>query len=239
MFPSVYARKAFTLIEVVIVLFIVALMGTISTQILRNSFELKEVISKKDSTYHESRLVISKMTNELSQAFVRWEKNKEVTNQVSDTVFMGEDNGDRDTITFNSFSHFRYLKDKKESDQNKIMYYTEENEEGVRVLYRKEMTHFSEGTDDEGISYPLLTGVTMFNLEYCDGTKGEWRNAWSSQSIEYTVPTPMAVSLKLEIAPNPENEESRIAFRALIPIEWELQRTTGPGEIHKACEELE
>ncbi len=213
-------------------------MSVIVTQLLMNSFDLKDLITKKDTTYHEARIVISKMGNELSQAFIRKENNSPEENKAtSDVVFIGEDNGDRDTITFNSFSHFRYLKDKKESDQNKIVYYSEENEEGIRVLYRKETTHFTEGSEDNSIIYPILKGISHFDLEYCDGSKGEWRPAWNSQSIEYTNPLPIAVSLKLEITPDKENEENRITFRTLIPIEWELQRTAGIGEVHKACEE--
>jgi len=211
-------NKGFTLLEVLIAVFILALMAMMIWQITNNSYRGTEKASQYDDIYQYGRVALSKLEADLSQAFLPGPTGIPPI----ETSFKGEDQGDSDTANFISFSNVRMIKDEKVSDQIEVGYSISncpDTEEKIGCLMRRTSAVIDKDVKEGGKSYPIAEGIKSFNLEYYDAVKQEWVGSWSSEDPANPNKLPRAVKIALSFNdPKKEGEEITFSTAVMIPL---------------------
>ena len=209
-------NDGFTLIEVLLAVFI----GSIVLTVLYASFfqinKAKARIEEELDLYHEARVVMSKITGDLADAFPRGLVNSGQTN-VTTPFFYGVKEGDKSRLIFNSLSHAP-TQDARESDQTQISYFLEPIEDSdLFALMRRDNPTMESETG--GTQYALSERVSGFNLTYLaknpeSGETGEYLTEWNSND---TLSLPVAVSVNVSLR-NPRGEDVQFSTLVMIPI---------------------
>ncbi len=230
------SESGFTLLEVLVS---VAIMGMImvliwSTQ--SQSLNSKERIEKRDMVYQRGRVVLQKIADDLTMAFLMGKPGAAgaaastttggtptapvaeiVTVPRPVTFFIAEDGGNRDSIRFTSMSHFRLYSGAKESDQCKLIYETQASteEQGVVNLVRGETPWLDAETEIKTTPYVLGENIRDFDLEFYDDRKEEWGKVWNTDVIDYQGRLPRAVKITVSF-PDPDDEEKSITMKTMV-----------------------
>lgn len=222
-----HASAGFTLIEVLVAVVVLSIVGTLIaggfTQTARN----KRRIEEEADRYHSVRLVLERMVQELSMAFVSMHLNPDQGLQTVKTSFVGVDRVRGDRVDFTSFSHQRLYRDAHESDQNELSYFVTRHPEdrSRRVLARREQNRIDDEPRQGGDVEVLLEDVEDFQLEYLDPISGEWLDTWDTTQGVTGQPNrlPAQVRILLEV-PDPHRPRRTKTFgtRVSIPITWAL-----------------
>jgi general secretion pathway protein J len=173
-------RKGFTLLEVMVAVFVTAMVLTIVYNAFGRTIESKEYVEKGNEAYHKIRWAMDKITLDLASAYVLRDKN-------SNSIFYGVSHMvgsmPMDEIHFTSFSHIRSNPEDQESHQAEISYKVAwiPDDESFQLWRREDATVDFE-PQSGGEEYLLLDGVMAFNLRFYDGV--EWREDWDSRPIE-------------------------------------------------------
>lgn len=108
-------RHGFTLLEVILAVTVLALIGTMVyggfAQTALNKARVEEDVDHSRVVH----MALERLTRELSMAFVSTHVNPSLDLRVSNTAFIGKDNGRDDRIDFTSFSHRRLYRNARES----------------------------------------------------------------------------------------------------------------------------
>ena len=208
--------KGFTLIEVLIAIFI----GSIVLTILYTSFfqvmRAKERVEQELEIYHESRVVMSKMTKDIATAFERGN----VTSESKDTSFQyfeGSKNGNFSTLKFTSLSRTPTL-GSRESDQTEISYFVEPIPDSeLFALMRRDNPRI--GTETGGTQFALSERVVGFTLTYIGSSELDLgtdniTTEWDSNN---TLSLPDAVNINL-IMRSPRGEDLEFNSLVVIPV---------------------
>ncbi len=204
--------RGFTLIEIIVAVAILAIISLLIWQTSAVSMNAKERYEAEDIRFHEAMLALSRLADDVSQAFLYTTKKhlgqSGIGEPARDTRFVGDDQGDRDALHFVTFGHMRYLKDSKESDQEEISYYLKKNEEeGIWNLVRRSQSPPDTEHDEGGKEFVVLEDVQKLELQFYDGKRGEWKREWDSSRVEFNKQLPKAVEVTLEIPDPIESEE--------------------------------
>ena len=212
---SLTTNKGFTLIEVLLAVFIAALVLSVLYASFFQILKAKEKVEEELELYHEARIVLSKMTKDLATAFPRGSINSESSN-ITSPFFIGSEDGNHSTLTFTSLSR-RPSKDSRESDQTEISYFLEpaEDEPDLFALIRRDNPTI--GTEGGGTQYPISERVVRFKVSYIPSTSFGNNNQelafeWNSNETS-TLPAAVNVNLTMR---NPRGED--IEFNSLIVI---------------------
>ena len=208
--------KGFTLLEVLIAVFV----GSIVLTLLYSSFfqvmRAKERVEQELELYHESRVVMSKMTKDIATAFERGN----VTSDSKDTsfqYFVGSQDGDFSTLRFNSLSRSP-TPDARESDQTEISYFVEPiTDSELFALMRGDNPRMGPGS--AGTQYALSERIVGFTLTYIGSTElapgsEEFTLEWDSNN---TLSLPDAVNINL-IMRSPRGEDIEFNSLVVIPV---------------------
>lgn len=225
-------HSGFTLVEIMIAVSILAIISMLLWQTSAVSMNAKERYETEDIRFHEVFLALSHMADDISMAYLFQTKNhlgdSGTGEQVREIRFIGTDSGERDEISFASFSHMRYLKDSKESDQEEIAYYLrkgEEGEEGWNLVKRSQSPPDNE-PDKGGKEYIMLEDVSKLEFQFYDEKKAEWRREWDSSRIDFNKQLPKAVEITITIPDPIEEEEEPLSFT----ITALLEMAPGPND---------
>jgi general secretion pathway protein J len=203
----------FTLIEVLLAIFI----GAIVLTVLYASFF--QIVNAKDSAedslelYHEARVIISKMTEDLSMAYPRGMVYP-VQGASASSFFVGraEQQVGRSSVDFTSLSHAAGI-NSGDSDQAEITYYLKPvPQSALFFLMRRENPRI--GSDSSAIEYPLSERVVGFTLTYMRTDGDEFINEWDSAQTS-SLPRAVDITLTLRSAKGEDFEFNSIV---LIPI---------------------
>ena len=206
------ARAGFTLIEVIVALGIMALIASMTWAAMAGTFSLRDYLDEQDSLDRSARVAISRLTRELSLAFLTENTTSYNTYR---TVFVGEDNDDEDQLWFSTMSHRRAYRGTHECDQAEVTLFTDEDPEfsGRRVLLHRESPRVDNEPDQDGVVLPLATSVSRFDLRYLDPKTGEWRDDWDTQGTETPNRLPRAVQIVLTlVGPDPDDEDRVVEY---------------------------
>lgn len=234
--------RGFTLIEVLVSMAILAMIMVLVWQASSQSMRGKRRAEDVERIYHEGQIALDKITNDLQMAFLTRQisttaqtsagggqaaaagAQTQAQPQVAEVVktfFVGEDRGDRDTISLTSFSHQRLFKNAKESDECKIAYeVSASSEEGRGLeLLRRDTPWLDDTVEVEGRNESLASNLEQFNLEYFDVRTGEWRKDWNTELGDFRERLPMSVKISITLT-NPYNEKNPIQMSTavLIPL---------------------
>ena len=200
-------RAGMTLIEVVIALGILAVIGVLTMGTVTSTLKAREVLAEQDEVQQYARVTLSKLTHELRLAYLSWNKNVPNTYQ---TVFVGKDTGDVDTLWFASLSHQRLYQGAREGDQTEITIWgeTDPYNDARYALLHRESARIDHEPDKGGVIYPLAYNVRSLSIRYLDPTSCEWEDEWDSTSIEQLQRLPRAVQFTLTLmGPDPDEKD--------------------------------
>jgi len=195
-------------------------IGSIVLTVLYASFfqinKAKARIEEELDLYHESRIIMSKITRDLATAFPRGLVNATSTN-IEAPFFLGSDEGGKSRLSFTSLSRTP-TQDARESDQTEISYYLEpvEDSDLFALMRRDDPTIES---DAGATQYPLSERVVSFNLTYLaqipdNGEPQGFTTEWNSNE---TLSLPAAVNVNIALR-NPRGEDIQFSTMVVIPV---------------------
>lgn len=206
--------KGFTLIEVVIAIFIGSLVLITLYASFFQIIKSKEIAESELELYHESRVIMSRLSEDLASMYPRGNVYDNKSNFISAIpVLEGYPEGDQSFIRFTSLSRDPGLNE-KDSDQALVTYFTvKDDETGLYKLYRSENPYFVD--DSNIVSYPISENVILFKLNYMDGIIIDEANFSDSWNTNERGKVPDLVELTL-VLKSPRDEE--VEFRTLIKL---------------------
>lgn len=196
-------KRGFTMMELLIAVSLVAMIGAILYESIGHSIDAKEQIEAISDRYDEVRIAMNRMATELSMAYLSDHYNRE--ERRSKTLFREDSEGEGDRLIFTSFSHQRRVRDAKESDQNVLTYWVDDDPDGggFNVLLRRERARIDENTgediikDDESFTDVLCTHVRRLTFDYWDEADKDWTEEWDSDSLEHGNKLPPRVRIRM------------------------------------------
>jgi prepilin-type N-terminal cleavage/methylation domain-containing protein len=206
-------EKGFTLIEVLLAIFI----GSIVLTVLYSSFfqiiKAKDVAESELDLYHEARVVFSKMTEDFQSAYPRGEVFDNSLISTS-SFFSGTKDGDNSRVTLTSLSRQPAL-NSIDSDQAEVSYYLEPlPDSDLFYLMREENPRI--GTDSGGIKYPISESLVRFNLRYM--TENDSEESFVDEfNSDQTGSLPKVVEVTLTMR-SPRGENVEFSTLILIPL---------------------
>ncbi len=218
-------QSGFSLLEVLIAVFILAMMSLMIWQITNNAYRGTEKAKSYDSIYQQARISLKRLTSDLTGAFMVLPSMQGTASDGTpalETGFFGEDSGERDRIDFSTMSGIRMVKNEKRSDILEVGYYVEscpDSEDGAQCLMRRESVKLDRDIKNGGRAFPIARGVKSFQMEYYDAAKQEWRPDWSSQDPVFIGKLPRAAKITLVFF-DPKDETGEVVFMtsALLPM---------------------
>jgi general secretion pathway protein J len=217
--------RGFTLMEVMVAVGITALMGTVVAMAFQTGINAKDVVETDAERYRMVRVALNRMVREIGSAYVsdRYDLRRFRDQNDRPSNFIGE----RDKLTFTSFSHQRLYTDVKESDQAVVEYFVDNSSErgqGQRQdLKRRENPNVGERMDRGGTTDVLFEGVKSVEFAYWDSDKKEWDDEWDTRRTERKAILPTRVRITV-IAKDETGKEARYTTQARILLNTELPR---------------
>jgi len=191
-------KNGMTLLEVIVSVSIVAVMASLVYGSARRQMEARDLASRIEERYSMVRISMSRMTREISMAFL---SNHISTDKRTQTIFKGVSESPINRLTFSSFSHQRLKSDVHESDQNVITYYGKQDKENSSLmnLMRYEKKIIDDKPEDYGEGEVLARGIVGLKFRYYDEEKKEWVDSWDTMGIERGNKLPRYVEITLTI----------------------------------------
>ncbi|MCC7111426.1 MAG: prepilin-type N-terminal cleavage/methylation domain-containing protein [Deltaproteobacteria bacterium] len=169
--------RGFSLIEILVAASLLAIIGGLLVQSLSSSIDAKEAIEGTSNRYHLVRSAMSRMVDEISQAYLS--SHAASTEPRSETGFLGE----RDHLDFTAFGYVPRMADEKKGDSRQLAYYLDSDPKtSTQSLFRREQGNLDDNFEEGGRSLVLLSDVRELSLQYWDATKEEWLDKWDAQS---------------------------------------------------------
>jgi len=202
-------RQAFTLIEVVIALGIMAMIGALSWTAIAGSVEMRDILEQQDASDRSARIALSRLTRELQLSYIT--KNDKSPNTYQ-TVFIGQSDSDASTLWFATTGHHRTIANSREGDQAEVTVWAESDPNGDHLVLLHRESSFIDGEPDVGGRVlPIATDVTRFELSFFDGELAEWDDEWDTTGSETPNRLPRAIQLVLGLAsPDPDDQDETI-----------------------------
>ncbi len=247
-----FSTKGFTLIEILVAISLLAIISILVWQSMYTTIRMKDRSEKLDDESRRASLALSRISQDLSMAVIF--QNVEMMGvsasgeQIGKSAFIGSNQGDQDKITFNAFSHLRYVKDAKESELAEISYYLETDPErsGSYLLKKKEVSpptanperQVDAGGDrDEkkssgGATMTLLEGVKSLNLRYYDFQKTDFVDEWDTTKSDYVGKLPRAIEITLTLLPplSEDGEEDSDGSEKKLITQVFVESAPGPSD---------
>lgn len=174
--------RAFTLIEIMVAVSIVAIVTTLTWGAFRDTFRTKSQIEATATRYRTVRLALERMARELSMAYVS--QNEDRSQAERRTRMVGKRHGDLDEVMFSYFGHQRLYQDANECDTAMVYYYAARDRDDSRKqnLMRRETRRLSNYKIDEqaGEADIVCDDVIKLQLSYYDARDKVWRDEWTT-----------------------------------------------------------
>lgn len=213
-------EKGFTLLEVVIAVFILALMSMMMWQITNNAYRGSEKAGLYDDIYQSGRVALRKMCDDFSMAFIL---GTGLRGGFVGGIGVGHASfsGGTDGANFVSFSNIRYVKNEKKADYAEVGYFIAEcpdsEEKRIQCLMRRESSDIDDKLEEGGEVFPVAKGIKKMALKYYDINKKEWRDDWKAVDPALASMLPFAVKISLAFQ-DPKDEREEILFETAVTI---------------------
>lgn len=208
-------RRGFTMIEILVAVGLLAVMTAIIYSAYRITVRAQTETSKLQERYHTARVVMMRMTRELSMAFLSKHVNPDEPR--SKTLF----EGGRDKVQFTYLGHQRRVKDAKESDQGVVEYFLrscKDSDLPGKCLYRREKAIVDADPEKEGSVELMAEGVKSLKLEYWDRENEDWKSEWEVTSDDFQV-GPGGEGWQLSEEVTDEEKTLQLPWRVKIHLE--------------------
>jgi general secretion pathway protein J len=166
-----------TLLEILVAVGILALISSLVYGAFDGLARSRSGMERATERHHQGRSALTRMSRELSSAFISLHRPLNLAVQSSSTLFVGR----RERIDFTSFSHRRIRFGSHESDQNELSYFlSPDPETGAVDLVRREATVIDAEPRTGGVVQVLAQDVTDLRFEFLDPLTGQWVESWDS-----------------------------------------------------------
>lgn len=219
------AQAGFSLLEILVSIFLLAMIGLVTADMIFRASATKKLVTGINDRYHSARVVLDRMTRELSSAYIAKPLPGPDQSKIPQTLLKGRDENPLNRVTFSSFSHVRIVRNAKESDQAVLTYYGKPHPKKSRVyrLFRRIKTRIDGKPETGGIAYELLDNVVKLEFRYWDKQKTDWVREWDTTKIEYRNRLPAMVQIRLVIQ-NDKGEDLEFLTRCRIYMRELIQR---------------
>ena len=222
-------QRAFTLLEVLVALFIFAIvLSTLYAAYIGTFKNIEETESQAD-IYEMARIALERMVEDLesvympqSQSEEASEEKEETSSQIQFEGTIAEVNGRRaDSLRFISRAHLVFDEDEKRAGTAEVAYYVtegneeEEEEEGL-TLYRSDTPSFEQSQASGTGGWVLCDRLYSVQFSYHDN-EGDSHDSWEATGEDDENRLPSAVSILLEFI-NPADPESPIKFMTRVAL---------------------
>ena len=225
---SSISRKGFTLLEILIAMFIFAVVLTTIFTSYTGTFRIIDETESQADIYAMARTVLIRMQEDLESIhFKETGVLESEESSLEPAIFLGENKDikgrDADTLRFLSRAHLIF----DEADENpgvaEISYYVSENEgEDSLTLYRSDRPQL-EAPQEEGTGGLILCdGLFSVSVTYHDAD-GEMHENWDSSEDESKHKLPVMVSILLEFL-NIRNVEKPYKFMTRVALPMARER---------------
>ena len=192
--------RAFTLVELLVAIAVLAMISVLIYSTFAGMKRSKEGLQRVNDRYREGRLAMSRISRELSSAFVSMHLPIDQALAPNRTAFIGRTGSPADRVDFTSFAHLRIDRNAHESDQAEIGFFgsPDPKKDGVTDLVRRLSTSIDGDPGRGGRIDVLATDIDLFDLEYLDPLTGQWTETWdTSQAIGQKDRLPLQVRIIL------------------------------------------
>jgi len=175
------ARRAFSLLEVLIAASLLAIIGALLLQSLSSSMDAKEAIENTSNRYHVVRSAMSRMVDELSMSYLSAHRPTTGAELRAVTGFKGE----RDRIDCTAFGYVPRVEDEKKSDQRQLSFFLDNDPRTqTKSLRRREQSNLDDDFEEGGRELTLLSNVRSLEFQYWDPQKEAWADKWDAGGTE-------------------------------------------------------
>ncbi|MSP24106.1 MAG: prepilin-type N-terminal cleavage/methylation domain-containing protein [Myxococcales bacterium] len=214
--------RAFTLIEVLLAISVVALLGVLIYSAFEGMSRARTNMTSVASRHQAGRQALARMTREISSAFLSAHKNFDALQNVRETGFFGRDQR-HDRLDFTTFSHVRLAANSHESDQAELSYFVARGEHGTLDLVRRVSRFIDAEPRRGGVVEVMVEDVEKFELQYLDAITNEWVDSWDSSQVTgqlARLPAQVRITLKLHTGKNhrPAEFETKVPIAVTFPI---------------------
>ena len=190
-------QRGFTLAEALIAVVILAMIGLLTFGTLSRALSARQRTSDITQRHHQVRQALSRMSREISMAFLS--RHKYCADPRTNTLFVGARASHGIRLDFTSFSHVKMLADAKESDQNGLSYFVDidPKNRSLKHLMRREKKRIDEKPQAGGVTQVLAENIESLNMTFYDDKNDRWEDEWDTTRRDYKNRLPKYVSIEL------------------------------------------
>jgi len=209
------SQKAFTLIEVLVALAILAILTTLIYGTFAQSHNVSTRLEATSERYQAVRQIFQIMLDDLTAAYYHEPIG---IDQPSNTVFIGNSSSATGSLStsqpllrFTTLGHHRWQPNSPETDLSLIEYQIKKDTESdLLTLIHREETNPLSTTEASTEEYELAEALKELSVRFFDGT--DWSDSWDS-TAKKGLPQAVEVKFVLPI----ENEDRKFSLLARIP----------------------
>jgi len=219
---SSISRKGFTLLEILIAMFIFAVVLTTIFTAYTGTFRIIDETESQADIYAMARTVLIRMQEDLESIhFKEAGASKPEGSSLEPATFLGENKEikgrDADTLRFLSRAHLIFDEEDENPGVAEISYHVSENEvEDSLALYRSDRPELAAPQEEGTGGLILCDGLFSVNFTFQDAD-GEMHENWDSSEDESKHKLPVMVSILLEFV-NIRNAEKPYKFMTRVAL---------------------
>jgi len=219
---SPISQKGFTLLEILIAMFIFAVVLTTIFSSYTGTFRIIDETESQADIYAMARTVMIRMQEDLESVhFNETGASESEESSIRSTTFLGENKEikgrDAGTLRFLSRAHLIFDEEDENPGVAEISYYVSENEaEESLSLYRSDRPELEEPQEEGTGGLILCDGLSSISITYHDAD-GEMHENWDTSEDEFKHKLPAMVSILLEFV-NIRNAEKPYKFMTRVAL---------------------
>lgn len=214
-------QEGFTVAEILIAIFIFAVIVTTVFGSYRATSEQVEIVAKNRKLVEMGRMCLDRMINDLKALHISQTpeyKQPEINSDPDPYRMVGavETTGSRNyaRLRFTSFAHLP-IRPSRTFGIARIVYYVQPDENDQYHLYRADQLYPYDTFEIDPADPVLCESIRSFTIAFYDDA-GQPYDTWDSESEANTFSTPAAVGIRLEIGD--EDNSQIFSTRVLLNV---------------------
>jgi general secretion pathway protein J len=214
-----HPAPGFTLLEILIAIFIFAIIITTVFASYRIVFSNTDIINKEITSYEMARNCLNRMTMDLQSVHVFLVPGytpPDFDDPPDPYRIVGETTDIKGSsfpwLRFTSLAHLPFRKN-KHGGIVEIVYYVQGTDDAGFVLKRADNSYPFQDFEEKASDPVLCENVKALTIEYLD-QEGEEYDVWDSDDETYEYATPKAVKIKLEL----ETGSEPLLFETMVTL---------------------
>lgn len=209
----------FTLLEVLIAIFIFAIIVTTVFASYNSIFTGSGTIDQGMASYEMAKNCLNRMIFDLESVYVSLypkyappdlDDPPDPYRMLGDSIYIKT--AEFPKLRFTSFSHLS-LNGKTESGIAEIVYYVQDTEEHGFILRRADNLYPYQSFEEKTSDPILCEGIKSLTFKYYDYEEEEY-DLWDSDAEDWGYTTPKRIAIKLEI----DNNSGRLLFETMVTL---------------------